>query len=312
MGGADYRLADQPATVAYNAVFISALVLAGLLALFSRSSRLGSGLLVGAGAGFAVHFITDIADVVRSGPQGTPTHTAAGPGFWWGMAACALALAGAGLATAALSRRGSLRLQPMRSSLVWAVFGLILVTAWLVGTWMPWARQTATLTVSGETKTTTLMECCKLSDMSGQNLAQALVITALLGAMVLVGSCLSSAAVACGGLVGAAVCAGADNVVPLLSKPYTLAELASAWQVTEEQLRTSGTVIERVVLPGAWIAGLGVIGLLLLAVARGLHGAAAQAAGGHLTQAGPGALATPAPQAMTPGNEPPVSGLGIQ
>lgn len=302
-----FSLVDQATNIAFNLVFIIALALGALLAFPARTGRLGAGMLIGAGTGFAAHLINDVGSVTRSGPQGSPDYAAAGPGFWWEVAGGATALAVVVVAIVSLRRCGALRLRPTRTSILWAISGLVLAAAWLVGTWMPWSKQTVTWTLDGTTKSVSLGQCCDLSDSAGPMVAQALVIAILIAAVALVGSCTSSAAASCGALVGVAICAGADNVVAVMVKPMTIDQLASSWNATEEQLRAAATVVDRVTLPGAWIAAMAVLGVLVLAVARGLHGAAAAASVfSSPTRCAAGVPPLAPPPGVTPAGWPPV------
>lgn len=267
------RLKDSSSTVAFNAVFIGSIVIAALLAFLSRTSRFGAGMLVGAGLLTAAQFISDTTDFLRSGTDGSATYYSPGPGYWWGITSCALCLASAVLALIALRRCGALRIRATRVGIFWAITGMVLAIGWLIGTWMPWQKTTLTSTVADATKTVTLSECCSLSDMPGQFLAEAALAFVLLIAVALIGACISSAATASGAILGSAFCAGASIVPGLMNKAPSIADVASAWDtVTEDQLRQAQAATALHHLPGLWLTAASVVGLILLATARGMHG----------------------------------------
>jgi hypothetical protein len=269
-------LLDSAATLAYNVVFVAALLTGGLLTCFKVTASLGMGMSFASGLVFPALSIGDIVTMIRSTPSGTSTYYAPGAGFYWGISGSALAIAGAIAATAALRRSGALRLHPNTASVWWAILGLVLSATFIVGTWLPWKRETLTGTVNGASKTIQYDPCCSLSHEPGQWATQWIIVTACIAAVCLLAACISSAATATGIILAAAVYSAAQNIDALFDQPYTLAQLAPGLGVTESQLQLDKAVVTLHRLPGAWITAAAALGLILLAAARYIHGAAGE------------------------------------
>ena len=269
--GQPTTLHDSGATLAYNIVFIATLLVGGLLSCFKASARLGLGIGISSGTVFPALFIGDIVTVVRSGPFGTSSYYGPGPGFYWGIGAAALGVCGAVIAASVLRRSGDLSLSATRASVWWAIVGLILSATWIVGTWLPWERQTLTATVNGASKTFRFDPCCSLSQEPGQWATQWITVTACIALACLLAACIRSAATATGIILAAATYAAAPNIDGLFHQPYTLEQVAPTLHTTEFQLQQDRAVVVLHTLPGAWIAAAAVLGMVLLAVARCIH-----------------------------------------
>ncbi|MEU3630899.1 hypothetical protein [Streptomyces fradiae] len=284
-------LHDSDSTLAFNIVFTAALALGSVLTLPRATARLGLGMAVGAGAVYPSLFIANVASMFRSSAHGTPGYIAPGAGFYWGIVSAALAIAAAVSATVALRRSGDSRLAPTKSSSLWAVIALLCTGAWVVGTWLPWQKQVLTATAAdGTTSSVTYGPCCSLSHQPAQWAVQAVATAVLITVVCLIAVCLTSASTASGILLAATVFAASDVLRVLWTKPYTLAELAPGLEMTEGQLIQADAVVVLRHLPGVWITAAACMGLLLLAVARGIHVAstashpAPQSEAGHLAQ----------------------------
>jgi hypothetical protein len=184
-----------------------------------------------------------------------------------------LAITAALFATRALTRSGDLRFAPTKTSSLWAVLGLLCVTAWAVGTWLPWQKQVLTVTVKGTTKSFPYPPCCSLSNQPAQWAVQAIVVAAFLGMACLMAACLRSAPTASGILLAACIFSAGDVITLLWDKPYTLAQLAPGLHTTEDQLSQVNAVVAMHHMTGAWTTSAASLGLLLLAVARGVQAA---------------------------------------
>ncbi|WP_314612178.1 hypothetical protein [Streptomyces stackebrandtii] len=276
--GADAQpttLHDSDGTLAFNVVFVALLSLAGLMTLPRTTARLGLGLAVGAGLVLPGLFVAGTVDMFRSGPSGASDYVAPGAGFYWGTVSAGLAIAAAVSAVLGLRRGGDFRLAPIKASALWAALGLLCAAAWLVGTWLPWQKQELAFTpTGGQPQTITYGPCCSLSNMPAQWAIQAIAIAVLIMVACLIAACLRSAAITTGILLAACVCSASSVLSTLWSKPYTLAQLAPGLEVSEYQLTQVKAVVSLHRLPGVWITSAAVLGLLLLAVVRGLHAAA--------------------------------------
>jgi hypothetical protein len=266
-------LHSDDGTLAFNIVLATVLALGGLLALPRVTARLGLGLAVGAGVIYPSLLVADIIGMFRSGDRGTPGYIAPGFGFYSGIVSAVLALAAAVCAAIALRRSGDLRLAPARSSSLWAVVALLSVAAWIIGTWLPWQKQVLTATVNGTAKAVTYGPCCSLSKEPAQWAVQAAATALLIAVVCLVAVCLRSASTSTGILLAACIFSASDVMTVPWSKPYALAELAPGLNVTEDQLRQADAVVALHHLPGVWITAAASLGLLLLAVAQGIHAA---------------------------------------
>ncbi|WP_159053293.1 hypothetical protein [Streptomyces regalis] len=268
-------LHDSDGTLAFNIAFVALLSLAGLLTLPRTTVRLGLGLAVGTGLVLPGLFVADIVGMFRSGPSGASDYVAPGVGFYWGVISAGLAIGAAASAAATLRRGADFQFAPTRASALWAALGLLCAAAWLVGTWLPWQKQELAFTpADGTPQTLTYGPCCSLSNMPAQWAIQAVVVAVLIVVACLVSACLRSAAITSGILLAACVCSASSVLSALWSKPYTLAELAPGLEVSEYQLTQVKAVVSLHRLPGVWITSAAALGLLLLAVVRGLHAAA--------------------------------------
>jgi hypothetical protein len=265
-------LHDSPGTLAYNLVFITALLTAALLTAVGKTARFGLGMVTGSGFLFMALLSGDVGDILRGGADYTSAYNAPGAGFYWGLAGGILGAAAATVAAAALRRSQDLSLAPSRTSALWAVAGMVLAGAWILGTWWPWTQNIVTLNdVNGSPKTVEFDRCCSLSNTAWQWVAQAVAVAVLLAAIGVVAACLRSAAVEAGLLLAGAVFSAAQVVDLLLHKPYTLEQVAAAYHVSKSSLVTSGALVRLEVLPGAWIATAASAGFVLMAVGRGIQ-----------------------------------------
>jgi hypothetical protein len=268
-------LHETDGTLAFNVVFVALLALGGLLAALRSTARLGLGLAVGAGFVFPGLFVAGVIGMFRSSPSGTSGYIAPSIGFYWDVISAVLAIAAAVSAGIALRRSEDLRFAPTKASALWAVLGLLCAAAWLVGTWLPWQKQELMFTAANGTRQTlTYGPYGSVSNEPAQWAIEAVVVAVLISVVCLMSACLRSATTATGILLAACICAASTVITVLWDKPFTLTQIAQGANVTEDQLTQAKAVVSLHHLPGVWITSAAALGLLLLAVTRGIYAAA--------------------------------------
>ncbi|MFK3732511.1 hypothetical protein ACI2LJ_19835 [Streptomyces sp. NPDC088090] len=269
------HLNDHTQNVAFNSAFIAGSFLSAILALPRVTRKFGAAMLLSIAALSAAETFSDAANFLRSDIAGTSGYYTPGPGYWCSLTGTALHLIACGLSFTALKRDGAFKISLNQASAIWATLGVLAGGAWLLGEWIPWRRTTFTGTVEGKEITNTITECCNLSEMPGQYLTEALLSAAILAATALTAATLRSAPAASGLLLGASVSIVADIASALTIKAPSLADVASAWSTTEEQLRQIQAFTETHHLNGFWIALASAVTLILMATARGFMGSRA-------------------------------------